>query len=143
MSCVLDSLPSSIIKQCTDLLLPTITYIVNLSLREGCMLTCLKSAVLSPLLKKPDADFLQFKNFRPISHLKALSKIIEKSVALQLTNHLMNNNLHENFPSAYKVHHSTETVMVKVQYNILHAIDGNKAVVLLMLDLSAAFDTVS
>ena len=85
-SCVLDPLPSSIIKQCTDVLLPTITNIVNLSLREGWMPTCLKSAVLSPLLKKPDTDFLQFKNFRPILKLKALSKIIEKSVALQLNN---------------------------------------------------------
>ena len=84
-----------------------------------------------------------FHNFRPISNLKALSKIIEKSVALQLTNYLMNNNLLENFQSAYKVHHSTETVMVKVQDDILHAIDRNEAVVLLMLDLSAAFDTVS
>ena len=55
----------------------------------------------------------------------------------------MNNKLHENFQSSYKVHHSTETVMVKVQDDILHAIDSNKAVVLLMLDLSAAFDTVS
>ena len=107
------------------------------------MPTCLKSAVLSPLLKKPDADFLQFKNFRHISNLKALSKIIEKSVALQLNNYLMNNNLHENFQSAYKVHHSTETVMLKVQDDILHAIDSNKAVVLLTLDLSATFDTVS
>ena len=122
---VLDPLPSSIFKQCTDLLLPTISNIVNLSLREGCMPTCLKSAVLSPLLKKPDADFLQFKNFRHISNLKALSKIIEKSVALQLNNYLMNNNLHENFQSAYKVHH-----------DILQAIDGNRAVVPLMLDLS-------
>ena len=89
-SCVLDPLPSSIIKQCTDLLLPTVTNIVNLSLREGCMPTCLKSAVLSPLLKKPDADFLQFKNFRPISNLKALSKVNEKSVALQLNTELPN-----------------------------------------------------
>ena len=142
-SCVLDPLPSSIIKQCTDLLLPTITNIVNLSLREGWMPTCLKSTVLSPLLKKPDAHFLQFKNFKPISNLKALSKIIEKNVALQLNNYLMNNNLHENFQSACKVHHSNETVMVKVQDDILHATDSNKAIVLLMLDLSAAFDTVS
>ena len=66
-----------------------------------------------------------------------LSKIIEKSVALQLNNYLMTNNLHGNFQSAYKVHHSTETVMVKVQD------DGNEAIVLLMLDLSAAFDIVS
>ena len=141
-SCVLDPLPSSIIKQCIDLLLPTIANIINLSLRDGCMPTCLKSAVLSPLLKKPDADFSQFKNFRPISNLKGLSKIIEKSFALQLTNYLMNNNLLENFQSAYKVH-STEAFMVKVQDDILHAIDINEAVVLLMLDLSAAFDTVS
>ena len=84
------------------------------------------------------AEFLQFKNFRPISNLKALSKIIEKSVALQLNNYLMNNNLHENFQSAYKVHHSTETVMVTVQDGILQ-----KAVVLLMLELFAAFDTMS
>ena len=55
----------------------------------------------------------------------------------------MNNNLHENFQSAYKVHHSAETVMVKVQDAILHAIDGNEAVVLLILDLSAAFYTMS
>ena len=141
--CVLDPLPFSTIKRCTDLLLPTITNIVNLSLRDGCMPTCLKSAVLSPLLKKPDADVLQFKNFRPISNLKALSKIIEKSVALQLNNYLMTNNLHEAFQSAYKVHHSTETFMVRVQDDILRAIDGNEDVVLLMLDLSAAFDTVS
>ena len=131
-SCVLDPLPSSIIKQCAHLLLPTITNIVNLSLHEGCMPTSLKSAVLSPMLKKPDADFLQFKNFRPISNLKALSKMIEKSNALKLNNYLMNSNLHDNFQSAYKVHHSTETVMVRVQDDTLHAIDGNKAVALLI-----------
>ena len=107
------------------------------------MPTCLKSTVLSPLLKKPDAHFLQFKNFKPISNLKALSKIIEKNVALQLNNYLMNNNLHENFQSACKVHHSNEIVMAKVQDDILHATDSNKAVVLLTLDLSAAFDTMS
>ena len=98
--------------------------IVNLSLCDGCIPTCLKYAVLSPLLKKPNADVLQFKNFRRISNLKALSKIIEKSVALRLNNYLMSNNLHENFQSAYKVHHSTETVMVKVHDDILHANDS-------------------
>lgn len=142
-SCVLDPLPSSIVKQCIDLLLPTVANIINLSLRDGCMPTCLKSVVLSPLLKKPDADFSQFKNFRLISNLKALSKIIEKSVALQLTNYLMNNNLLETSKSAYKAHYSTETVIVKVQDDILHAIDRNEAVELLMFDLSAAFDTAS
>ena len=68
---------------------------------------------------------------------------MRESVALQLNNYLTNNNLHETFQSAYKVHHSTETVMVKVQDDILRAIDSNRAVVLLMLDFSAVFDTVS
>ena len=95
------------------------------------------------MLKKPDADYLQFKNFRPISNAKVLLKIIEKSVALQVNNYLTNDNLHGAFQSAYKLHHSTETVMVKVQDYILHAIDSNRAVVLLMLDLSAASDNVS
>ena len=86
--------------------------------------------------------FYNSRKFRSISNLKALSKIFEKSAALQLNNYLMNSKLHENFQSAYKVHHSTETVMVKGQDDVLHAIDGNEAVVLLMLDLSVAFDTV-
>ena len=72
----------------------------------------------------------------------ALSKIIEKSVALQLNDYLTNNNLHETFQSTYKVHHSTETVMVK-QDDILHGIDSNRVVVLFLLHLSGAFDTVS
>ena len=101
-SCVSDLLPSSIIKQCTDLLLPTITNIINLSLCEGCVPTCLKIIIL---LKKPDADFLQIKIFRPISNFKALLKIIEKTVALQLNNYLSNNNQNKTFQLAYKVYY--------------------------------------
>ena len=93
--------------------------------------------------KETRCGLLTIQNFRPISNLKVLSKIIEKSVAFQLNNYLKNNNLHETFQSAYEVHPSTETAMVKVQDDILYAMDSNRAVVLLMLDLSAAFDTVS
>ena len=74
--------------------------------------------------------------------MKALSKIIVKIVVLQLNNYLTSNNPHETFQLAYKVHNSTEAVMVKVQDDVLHAIDSSRAVVLLMLHLSAAFDTV-
>ena len=81
-SCVLDPLPSSIIKQCTDLLLTTITNIVNIYLREGCIPTCLKSAVLSPLLKEPDVDFLQFKNLRPISRYRRRYRRLLRKVLL-------------------------------------------------------------
>ena len=48
----------------------------------------------------------------------------------------------EDFQSAYKCHHSTETVLVRVHNDILKAVDDNKSVILLLLDLLAAFDTV-
>ena len=100
------------------------------------------TAVLSPCLKKPDADHNQFSNFRPVSNLCLISKIIETAVAVQLTNPVANHHMDEMFQSAYKVFHSTETALVKVHNDILCAVDNNDSVVLLLLDLSAAFDTV-
>ncbi|CAB4034060.1 Hypothetical predicted protein [Paramuricea clavata] len=102
----------------------------------------LKEAMLKPKLKKSNLEFEEYSNFRPISNLKFLSKIIEKAVATQLMEHLVNNNLEEPLQSAYKRFHSTETALLKVQNDILIAIDNQKCVVLLLLDMSAAFDTV-
>ena len=102
----------------------------------------LKVAILSPILKKSDADFELFQNFRPISNLKVVSKLVEKAAAIQLIDHVMSHHLDEVLQSAYKNFHSTETALVKVQNDILCAMDNNESVILLLLDLSAAFDTV-
>lgn len=134
-SCDLDPLPASAFKGCSSLLLLTITKIVNLSLSIGVMPNGMKVAELLPLLKKPDADYKLFPN------LKMVLKMVEKAAALQMTNHVMTNHLDEMFQSANKAYHSTATALIKVQNNILCAID-NKSVLLLLLDLSAAFDTV-
>ena len=75
-SCNLDPLPASLMKNCLDMLLPTITNIVNLSLSTGTMPEILKVATLIPALKKHDADLEQFSNFRPISNLLMVSKVI-------------------------------------------------------------------
>ena len=72
-----------------------------------------------------------------------VSKVVEKAVAVQLTNYVMTQHLDVMFQSAYKTYHSTETALIKVQNDILCAIDNNKSVLLLLLDLSAAFDTVN
>ena len=104
------------------------------------MVISLKTAV-SPRLKKLDADYNQFSNFRLVSNLCLISKIIENAVAVQLTNHIVNYHMDEMFQSAYEVFHSTETALVKVYNDILRAVDNNDSVVFL-LDLSAAFDTV-
>ena len=120
----------------------TITRIINLSSSTGVVPDALKVATLSPTLKKSDADFEQFQNFRATSNLKVVLNPVEKAVVIQLTDHVMAHHLDETFQSAYKNFHSTETALVRVQTDILCAIDNNKSVILLLLDLSAAFDTV-
>ena len=129
-------------KNCLDMLLPTITNIVNLSLSTGTMPETLTVAEQVPALKKNDADHEQFPNFQTISNLVMVSKVIEKVVSAQLTDHVRTHHLEEWFQSAYKIHHHTETALVKVHNDILRAIDDNRSVLLLLLDLSAAFDTV-
>ena len=98
--------------------------------------------MIKPKLKKDNLDFEDYPNFRPISNLKVVSKIIEKAVSCQLSDYLRDNDLEESFQSAYKCFHSTETALLKVQNDILCEIDNQKCVFLLLLDVSAAFDTV-
>ena len=119
-----------------------ITKIVNLSINSCVVPDCFKLAMLNPLLKKMGLDFQIFANFRPISNLMFLSKLSERVVAVQLINYVMTNDLGELFQSAYKQLHSTETALLRVHNDILLALDNHQSVILLLLDLSAAFDTV-
>ena len=141
-SCSLDPIPASLLRYCINDLVPTIKTAVNLSFASASMPSSLKKAVLSPLLKKPSLDFEIFSNFRPVSNLKFLSKVIEKVAALRLSNYLYDNDLNESLQSAYKEQHSCETAVLRVQNDILKSVDNKQCVVLLLLDLSAAFDTV-
>ena len=131
------------LKQILPSLLPVITSIVNKSLRQSIMPTSLKHAVVTPLLKKSSLDKENLKNYRPVSNLPYLGKCIEKAAIKQMDDHLSENNLHEPLQSAYKTYHSTETALVKVtnDVNILLALDKRQCAYLVLLDLSAAFDT--
>ena len=82
------------------------------------------------------------KNFHPVSNLPYLSKLIERVAARRLLDHMTLNNLHELYQSSYKQFHSVETALLRVQSDILSALDSKKCVLLIMLDLSAAFDTI-
>ena len=97
---------------------------------------------MKPTLKKYNPDFTKYESFRPISNLKFVSKLVEKAVCVQLTDYIRSNNLSETFQSAYTSFRSTETALLKVQSDILCALDRNESVILVLLDLSAAFDTV-
>ncbi|CAB4036095.1 Hypothetical predicted protein, partial [Paramuricea clavata] len=141
-SCQLDPIPASGFKKCGHLLLPVITDIANLSLHHALVPPSLKMALLLPSMKKPCLDHEEFSSFRPVSNLKFLSKAVEKVVASQVDTYIRDNNLYEVYQSAYKKYHSTETASVKVQNDILLALDNRSSVILLLLDLSAAFDTI-
>ncbi len=141
-SSLIDPVPSWIVKQQLDVLLPAITDIVNKSLTEGVVPDELKRAIINPLLKKSSLDHNTFKNYRPVSNLPFVSKVLERVVAKQLNDYLSVNNLHESMQSAYKKFHSTETALIKVHNDILWAMERQGVTILLLLDLSSAFDTI-
>ena len=141
-SCELDPLPTWLLKLCVQELAPIIAAIVNKSLETSCMPAELKRAHVRPRLKKPCLDPDVLNNYRPVSNLPFISKIIEKVVDARLENHLRENDLHEPLQSAYRKHHSTETALIKIQSDILQALDNGRIAALVLLDLSAAFDTI-
>ena len=141
-SCELDPLPTSLMLDCLEVILPSITSIINTSLNSGCVPHEFKHAIVRPLLKKPNLDPENLKNYRPVSNLPFLSKVLEKIVLLQLTAHLVSNNLLEPFQSAYRKGHSTETALLSVTNDLLTASDSGRISILSLLDLSAAFDTI-
>jgi len=141
-SCGLDPIPTWLLKECIDSLLPVLTRIVNLSLSSAEVPSNLKEAIVLPLLKKMNLDPEILKNFRPVSNLSFLSKLIERVVDARFEKHLIKNNLHEQWQSSYKKFHSTETALLRVMNDVLCDIDKKKCVLLVLLDLSAAFDTI-
>ena len=141
-SCALDSLPTDILKLTLPVHLDTITKLVNTSFSTGVFPSALKRAVVSPILKKAGCDRDCLQNYRPVSNLPFVSKVVEKIAAKRLIEHLDNNQLQEEFQSAYRAKHSTETALMKVRNDITMAIDTGQSAMLVLLDLSAAFDTV-
>ena len=141
-SCSLDPVPSPIIKECVDELTPVICRIINLSLETATFPQKYKHAIVKPLLKKPSLD-TELKNYRPVSNLTFISKLIEEVVSRQVNSHLVKSELLEPLQSAYKAKSSTETALVAVFNRILTELDTRESAVLLaLLDMSAALDTV-
>ena len=82
------------------------------------------------------------KNYKPVSNLSFVSKLVERVAVKQLTDYLDTNGLMPLLQSAYRRHHSTETALLKVLSDALIAADDKKVTLLALLDLSAAFDCV-
>ena len=120
-TCSLDPCPTHIVKQCIDILLPSLTKLVNLSLKNGIFPNPLKQAIVTPLLKKSILSKQDLKSYRPVSGLSFLSKLVERIVAAQIRSHMDSHDLGNTFQSAYKVRHSTETALlcIKMKFTYL------------------------
>ena len=138
-----DPVPAPLLTTNIDVFVPIWTEIVNLSLSLGSM-ECLKSAIIIPLIKdlSSNVDSENMKNYRPVSNLVLISKLVERGVDKRLQKHLTKHGLMIDKQYGYKKAHSTEMLLLNVINNLLKSCDNNIPSIVLLLDLSAAFDTV-
>lgn len=137
-----DPIPVPLLCTIIDTIGSVITHCINSSLARGVVPDSFKSAIVKPILKKAGLDPETLANYRPVSLLPFLSKILEKVVAQQLISHIETHSLSARYQSGFKRRHSTETALLKVTNDILSENDKGKVTALVLLDLSAAFDTV-
>jgi len=90
-SCSLDPVPTFLLREFVDLLLPDVTRMVNASLEEGRLPISQRHAIVTPLLKKPGLDTADMSNYRPVSNLGFMSKVVERAVAIRLNDYLTRN----------------------------------------------------
>ena len=139
-SCVLDPVPTWLLKHIADDLAPFLTHLINSSITSGVVPRSMKHVIVTPVLKKANLNPDNLTNYRPILNLSFASKLLERYFARCLLDHATANDLLDRNQSAYRPHNSTETALVLVQNDILKALDRRHGVIL--LDMSAAFDTV-
>ena len=140
--CKLDHLPINIMKEHTDVLAYYIAKIVNISLDTGYFSDELKEAILHPLIKNIKLEPIST-NFRPVLNLFYLSKLTERLVSKQLVRYTNSMGQIEPCQSVYREDSSTEIALLKIKTDILDAMDKKEIMCLVMLDLSATFNTIS
>ena len=143
-TCDLDIFPTWLVKACYQELSKILIYIVKTSLQSSCFPSQLKSAIVTPILKKPELDPDDLKSYRPISNLSFVSKLIEKCVHKDLVEYVESHDLFSEYQSGYRKHHSCDTAITRIHNDVLYG-DGKQSHqgLLVLLDLSSAFDTLN
>ena len=137
-----DPIPTNVLKQTVDLLAPYIVELFNRSLSVGHFPDGFKEAFITPVVKKPGLDSTDVSSYRPISNLSVLSKLLERLVVRQLMAYLSSSDLLPSLQSGFRPGHSIETAVLRVLSDVLNAVDHGDVAALILLDMSAAFDTV-
>ena len=135
--------PTTLLMPHPSSIIDIILCIVNLCFSSGIFPTSCKSSIIFRLIKKHAVDPEILKNYRPVANLSFISKVIEKAIASQIHNNLKNNDIDDNFQSVYKAGHSCETALLRVYNDIVTTIGRGNGAILVLLDLSAAFDTIN
>ena len=113
-SCELDPIPSKLLIECLDYILPSLTDKFNYSLASGIFPQCLKSALVTPILKKRCLDHNYLNKYRPVTNLCFIAKILEKLVLSQVSFYLNSHNLYNTCQSAHRPGHRTESALLKL-----------------------------
>ena len=114
-SCLLDPRQTFLLKDCLDILLPSITKLINIFLSEGFFADTFTKVVVTPLIKKALFHSKELKNYCLVCGLSFLSKFVEQVVAMQLTSHINRNKRNNPHHSAYKECYSTETALLPLK----------------------------
>lgn len=140
--CSLDPINISKLGKAYDSATPAVAAIINLSFVEGHFATSEKRGLIRPYLKKIGLNADDLSNYRPVTNLSHLSKIIERAMLDQLVPFLEEVGAVPHRQSAYRKLHSTETALCKIYDDLVNNTCQGKTSLLVLLDLSAAFDTV-
>lgn len=135
-----DGISKRMIELCLPHVLPILCNIVNDSLRMSVYPEMWKIGIITPIPKKEGSDNLN--NLRPITILPFLSKLLERVVCKQLVQHCDVNNIIPYCQSGFRQYHSTTTALLKIVDDILKAWDEDKITMLVLLDLTKAFDMI-
>ena len=142
MSCELDPIPFKLLIECLDSILHSLSEIFNSSHVSGIFPQCFKSALVTPILKKRCLDHKDLNNYRPVSNLCFIAKILEKLVLSQVFAYLNSHNIYNTYQSVYRPGHSTETAHLKVVNDLFLSLNKGNISVLALLDISSEFDTI-
>ena len=136
-----DGIQAKFLKDAASEIKGVVTYLINLSIFTNIFPDELKYAKVKPLFKKNEKT--EVENYRPVSILSIISKILEKAVHIQLERYLTQKNLLYSYQSGFRKGYSTDTCLINLLDYIRSSISEGDYVGMVMLDLQKAFDTVN